>query len=1062
MTLSEGRSFPAKVLPPRLHGAIYSRQPLHERLAEELEKGVVWLTGPPGAGKTTLAIDFLRSESRQVLWYQMDVVDTDPSTFFSYLCQAVEASCQVKSGDLPRFQPENMAAIDLFSRRFFRELYTLAPPLFLVFDNYQEVPEDSPVQSIVLAALEEMQGDGRVMIISRKGPPPLFARMQLNGELSQVGNEDLSFTVEEVGEFFRVRGVAAPHGKYAEMFHGKTRGWVAGLILLEEGMEAAEESAVTVDDTSHQAVFDYFAGEILLRESAECVDILLHAALFREIDPQILEQMGGLRGVENCLGNLARRNYFTYTLSQGKKTLFRFHPLFREFLLSMAEERMSPERLTEIRRQAAETLCATGDSVEGIDLLFSCGDWEKGVPMLKGVAAELFEQGRYGSILRWLEKLPVSHFSDPWLLYLQGMATVVFDPPKGIDILERSFDCFRDAGDLRGAVKACSSIINAGSMALSDLHKIDRWLDLLLSGIGPARLSTETDPEAPALIESIYHGLVLRKPDHPDIETWNDLFESRVKIGSSAALHHLWSGRFTETEEALNFLTASDRYRTGPLFCTVVTALRLNFCLFTGEYDRGIRTAEEGLAAVEKSSIVIWKFHLLANAAACCLGKGDLAGAESYLRQALANSELARPFDLWCYHLARAWQSLLTGDPLQARHHTEVALGESESIGAPFAEVLSDFFCGLAAIFLHRQSEAEQHLQRSLALSQKIYNNWTESMARLGLAYLYLQGGDDERGEEELAAGLALSSKHGYTTFCFDTSDFMSRICMWALEKDVETDFVGAYIRRHNLTPVAPLFHLPQWPWPVKIHTLGRFSIEIHGEELSLDGKSLGKPLELLMVLIALGGRQVPEGRLADTLWPDADGDRQISSLKTTLHRSRKLLGVDGAVQHRNNSVTLNPELCWLDSWAFLHLAEQLEEDLKKGPDTAATRENLENGINLYRGVFMANRPDDSWTFDLREQLRRRFQQLVLSAGRLKEEKNQWDTAVSLYQQALESDSLCEQLYHALMLCHHAMDRNGELINVYRQYKRAAEENFAFSPSPAIKKLYHEACRSTS
>ena len=49
----------------------------------------------------------------------------------------------------------------------------------------------------------------------------------------------------------------------------------------------------------------------------------------------------------------------------------------------------------------------------------------------------------------------------------------------------------------------------------------------------------------------------------------------------------------------------------------------------------------------------------------------------------------------------------------------------------------------------------------------------------------------------------------------------------------------------------------------VKIHTLGRFQVLVDGAPIRFQTRAHSKPLELLKVLIALGGDNVPETLLA-------------------------------------------------------------------------------------------------------------------------------------------------------------------------------------------------------
>ncbi len=86
------------------------------------------VSGPPGAGKTTLVADYLVVRRLRHLWYQLDEGDGDIATFFYYLRQAAPR----RRHGLPLFIPEYRRNITGFARRFFRELYTRLKPPFLI------------------------------------------------------------------------------------------------------------------------------------------------------------------------------------------------------------------------------------------------------------------------------------------------------------------------------------------------------------------------------------------------------------------------------------------------------------------------------------------------------------------------------------------------------------------------------------------------------------------------------------------------------------------------------------------------------------------------------------------------------------------------------------------------------------------------------------------------------------------------------------------------------------------------------------------------------------------
>jgi DNA-binding SARP family transcriptional activator len=208
----------------------------------------------------------------------------------------------------------------------------------------------------------------------------------------------------------------------------------------------------------------------------------------------------------------------------------------------------------------------------------------------------------------------------------------------------------------------------------------------------------------------------------------------------------------------------------------------------------------------------------------------------------------------------------------------------------------------------------------------------------------------------------------------------MARLLSRALEHGIEVDYVREVVKKRNLLPPEDAAAPDLWPYPLKLYTLGRFSLLVDDKPLKFTGKSQKKPLELLKALVAFGGREVNETRLAEALWPDAEGDTATQALATTLHRLRKLIG-ENTIERQEGRLSLDPRHVWVDAWAFERSLSELDQICQKN-DAGKLQPLSTRFFTLYRGPFLKDEPDSPWLLTMRERLRAKFLRALESAAR--------------------------------------------------------------------------------
>ena len=1058
----------AKVTRPTIPD-VFPRKRLFDLLDDLRDRPFVWVSGPPGCGKTTLLSSYVEAFKIPCLWYNLDPGDSDAATFFYYMGLAAKKAAPRVRKPLPLLTPEYLPGISTFTRRYFENLCNrLKSPGVIVFDNYQELPEETAFHELISTGLSALPEEINVVFISRSEPPAALVRHKANRMIQTAGWDQLRLTLEETRALLQLHTQKRLSKKAIEDLYRVTNGWVAGLVLMLETASGQTFESRRMNDMSRRDIFNYFASEAFDRTDQNTRNFLLKTAFLTEMTGKMAEALTGHKAAGRILSRLNRTHYFTEKRSQQREPVYEYHPLFREFLLRKAMNTLAPESLADLRSRAAALLAEAGQIEAAVAFHRDNADWHEMTQLIINHAPILLQQGRHLLLEKWLSSLPSELFeSNPWLHYWIGMSCFPLDPSRSQSFLERSFEQFKERKDVNGMFLAWSGMVDAIAFGFEDLKRLDRWIQELETRLETYDQLPLEEIKARVAV-SMFFALFLRQPQHPDLEKWAEKAHSITKEELDENLkalslfnlahHRMMNG---EMDKVSAIVYEQNQLAKNPA-ASALTRIRAEFVntvyyQATGSYTKCMRAMRKGLKISKRIGVHVLDAWLLAYGAAGAMNHSDDKTAGQLLEQMSAYLDQMKSWEMAGYHFLRARQAMLRRDLAKADVHVRLSLEMAKEVGVLQKYIWPFLLKAQVMHALHKYKEADNDLAQVFKIARQTKNKLFKFHAHMIEAQFAYDRGKPADGLKSLRRALALGKEQKYLNIFVDQPRVTAKLCARALEAGVEAEYVQEIIRRRNLIADEPPVHLENWPWALKIYTLGRFGLVRDGRPVRFAGKAQEKPLALLKALIAFGGREVHEEQISDALWAEADGDLAHKSFATTLWRLRKLIGYPDAVQLSDRKLTLDPRYCWVDVWAFERIIRGAETAWEQGiekNDMTHAISLVQKALDVYQGPFLAAEVNNGyWTSSLRERLQSRFLNAVKRLCEYWKQAQQHDKAVECFERSLQVDDLAEELYRDLMSCYWQLGRRAAALSVYERYKETLSTKLGVEPSPETKML---------
>ena len=351
----------AKFRPTALPTTLVTRPGLHDRLIAGAAKRLTVVVGSAGAGKSVLLSSWVAARPPgHTSWLSCDRADADPVRFWTGFIQAAQILA-------PGFGAD---AADL-----------LAMDKAMSADAIASIANDAaglPAGSAVIvddfhAAAAAVSGDmtdlvacwpaetAQLVLASRVDPPLRLHRLRIAGELCELRDRDLYFSLRECGDLLANFGVQVAVSDLA-LLHQQSEGWAAALQMVALSLRTTTDPvrAVRALDVRSQAIAEYFIDEVLAQQPAEVAQFMLETSILGELTVDACEAVTGHQDAAALLHRIYAANLFLVPLDD-EATSFRYHHLVRQVLRAELRAR-DPAHEQKLQLLVAEWLEGAGDT----------------------------------------------------------------------------------------------------------------------------------------------------------------------------------------------------------------------------------------------------------------------------------------------------------------------------------------------------------------------------------------------------------------------------------------------------------------------------------------------------------------------------------------------------------------------------------------------------------------------------------------------------------------------------------------------------------------------------
>ena len=396
---------------PVLHSRIHARERLHQWSDLNSWAPLTLVEAPAGYGKTTYlqqCAERLLAAGAYLAWVSYDREDDRADAALAYFVAAISHACPPISSKILLFfeayregnEIELMTAI-------INLLEDWGEPLVIILDDLHWLTRDE-IHQYLQFFVRNLPSTARCILSSRERWRWNWIDRPLGDQLTVIDADMLRFTDSETHEYLElIHGATIEPGAIRSILK-KTEGWIAAIQLLGASIDglASDGSFDRLASGRSKIQFDQLADATLKSLSAEDLAFLLQVAPLGRFTAPLARHVTGLENAEAILSKIEAMNLFLIALD-GSRTWFRFHALFREFLVRRLDADAT-YNIKFIHAAASEWFSLADLPIEATHHALLSGDLTQVSRLLDTAIPRLVRYSQRSLLVSWLEHVSPS------------------------------------------------------------------------------------------------------------------------------------------------------------------------------------------------------------------------------------------------------------------------------------------------------------------------------------------------------------------------------------------------------------------------------------------------------------------------------------------------------------------------------------------------------------------------------------------------------------------------------------------------------------------------------